>query len=153
MNGRVKPTDKLPIKRTSGSRLQKQINSLRKLREKVKSANRRPRIKKLSSTERSEILGKTGGRCHICGGKIRGPWNADHVKAHSSGGKHTADNYLPAHGTCNNYRWDYLPEEFELILKLGVWTRTQIEKKSVVGNAILEKFSQHDQRRIARRKK
>lgn len=33
----------------------------------------------------------------------------------------SADNFLPAHSTCNNYRWDYLAEEFELILKLGVW--------------------------------
>jgi hypothetical protein len=33
---------------------------------------------------------------------------------------------LPAHSTCNNYRWDYLPEEFQYILKLGVWASTQM---------------------------
>ena len=28
------------------------------------------------------------------------------------------DNYLPAHATCNNYRWDYTAAEFQEILKL-----------------------------------
>jgi hypothetical protein len=84
----------------------------------------------LSAAERRQILAKTAGRCHICGGAIEGAWHADHVLAHSGGGGHIADNYLPAHALCNNYRWDYSSEEFQYILKLGVWIRTQIERKS-----------------------
>jgi hypothetical protein len=45
---------------------------------------------------------------------------ASRVIAHSAGGTHEVDNYLPAHSTCDNCRWDYLPEEFQYILKLGV---------------------------------
>jgi hypothetical protein len=72
--------------------------------------------------------------------------------AHSAGGTHSADNYLPAHGTRNHYRWDYLPEEFELILKLGVWARTQVEMGTMVGRIIEQRFSAYEVRRIGRRK-
>ena len=77
----------------------------------------RPRT--LSPKERQLVFDKTAGRCHICGGKIVGPWQADHVFPHSTGGVHAAENYLPAHTLCNNYRWDYSSEEFQEILKLG----------------------------------
>jgi hypothetical protein len=62
------------------------------------------------------------------------------------------DNYLPAHKTCNNYRWHYSPEEFQIILKLGVWLRTQIEKETTIGKAAGAAFVAHDLRRAARRK-
>jgi hypothetical protein len=81
----------------------------------------------LSAAERRAILSKTGGRCHICGGEIDGVWDADHVFAHAQGGVHAADNDLPAHSICNTHRWFYGTEEFQWILKLGVWLRTQIE--------------------------
>ena len=125
---------------------------LRSLRQQGKDANRRPRQHRLTAAERAEVLRKTGSKCHICGGDIAGAWNADHVLAHSAGGQHAAENYLPAHGTCNNYRWDYLPEEFELILKLGVWARTQIEKHTDIGRDMEHKFSAYEARRIGRRK-
>lgn len=98
------------------------------------------------------VLQKTDGCCHICGGKIEGKWAADHVIARSAGGGHGVDNYLPAHGTCNNYRWDYLPEEFGLILKLGVWARTQIEKGTPVGRDIEQRFTKYEAMRLRRRK-
>jgi len=82
----------------------------------------------------------------------RGQWQADHVMAHSAGGVHEEDNYLPAHSLCNNYRWDYLPAEFQYILKLGVWARTQIERGTHVGNDISSAFSAHETRRLTRRK-
>lgn len=85
----------------------------------------------VSALRRScECRAKTGGPCHICGGLIDGRWQADHVLAYSGGGGHAADNYLPAHELCSIYRWDYLAEEFQEILKLGVWARTQIERCS-----------------------
>ena len=118
----------------------------------IKDAKRRACLRHLTATERTEILRKTGAKCHICGGDIRGPWNADHVMAHSAGGKNSTDNYLPAHSTCNNYRWDYLTEELELILKLGVWVRTQVEKGTIVGRGIEQRFSAYEVTRISRRK-
>jgi len=138
---------------TDGARrLRQELLRLRALREENKSANRRPRRNRLTVAERDAILAKTDARCHICGGGITGSWDADHVFAHSAGGRHTVDNYLPAHSTCNNYRWDYLPEEFELILKLGVWARTQIETDTADGRRIGERFAKHEVGRITRRK-
>ena len=108
----------------------------------------------LSQPERSGVLAKTGKRCHICGGPIAPTerWQADHVLAHSSGGGQAVENYLPAHALCNNYRWDYLPEEFQLILKLGVWARTQAERGTSVGEAVATGFVAHEQRRERRRR-
>jgi 5-methylcytosine-specific restriction endonuclease McrA len=107
----------------------------------------------LTSEERDQVYRKTDGRCHICGGEIEGQWEADHVLAHSGGGGHDIDNYLPAHRICNNYRWDYLPVELEEILRLGVWVRTQIERESKVGKMAAEQFIKHEQGRIRRREK
>ena len=112
---------------------------------------RQPRIS-LTAAERLQVLAKTAGRCHICGGKIEDErWQADHVIAHSAGATHQVDNYLPAHSTCNNYRWDYLPEEFQYILKLGVWARTQIERGTTVGNDVASTFAGYEARRVKRR--
>lgn len=134
------------------SLLRDRLIKLRSLRKNRKLANQRPRQKRLSSANRVVILKKTGGKCHICGGNITERWQADHVLAHSAGGSHSVDNFLPAHNTCNNYRWDYLSEEFELILKFGVWARTQIEKGTPIGRDIDLKFSNYEARRMARRK-
>ena len=102
----------------------------------------------LTRTERGEVLRKTDGRCHICGGIINGnDWEADHVMAHSTGGSHAVDNYLPVHSLCNNYRWHHDTEEFQWILKLGVWLRTQIEKETPIGKAIGKRFCDHERRR------
>lgn len=106
----------------------------------------------LSNVQRREILAKTGGRCHICGGEIEGTWHADHVLAHSGGGGHSPDNYLPAHALCNNYRWDYSSEEFQHILKLGVWIRTQIENSTTVGQVAAKGFVAYEAARLRRRK-
>jgi len=78
-------------------------------------------------------------------------WHADHVLAHSTGAAHRADNYLPAHALCNNYRWDYSAEEFQHILKLGVWTRTQIERRTRFGRDATAAFLAYDRTRQARR--
>jgi len=112
---------------------------------------REPRIA-LTAAERLQVLAKTSGRCHICGGKIADqPWQSDHVIPYSAGGTHKVDNYLPAHSTCNNYRWDYLPEEFQYILKLGVWARTQIERGTTLGNDVASAFAGYETRRAKRR--
>jgi len=110
--------------------------------------------KSLSKEERNLILNKTGRRCHICGGKIkRGEkWQADHVLAHAHGGKHSVENYLAAHSICNNYRWHYGSEEFQWILKLGVWLRTLIEKRDNLAMSLAERFIMHERHRITRQR-
>jgi hypothetical protein len=130
-----------------------QLLELRSSQRKLKSALRGKRAarKSLTIPQRSAVLGKTGGRCHICGGMINGAWQADHVLAYSGGGQHAEDNYLPAHALCNTYRWDHSAEEFQLILKLGVFVRTQIERRTRLGGQVGEHFLAHERRRERRR--
>ncbi|MEJ2515909.1 MAG: HNH endonuclease [Gammaproteobacteria bacterium] len=128
---------------------------LRRLRAKRKKAVAKSREKavrrsSLTPRQRDRILAKTAGRCHICGGKIEGKWQADHVLAHSAGGVHAEDNYLPAHPLCNNYRWHYTTEEFQLILKLGVMVRTMVEQGKPLGVEIAEAFVSKERQRARR---
>lgn len=114
---------------------------------------RRGRRQRLDARDRRAILRKTDGRCHVCGGEITDRrWQADHVLAHSGGGQDTVDNYLPAHALCNNYRWDYLAEEFRYVLKIGVWARTQIERETPIGREIAERFGHYEAARLNRRR-
>lgn len=130
------------------------LRDLRTEREHRKASEKsfRKKRKSLTPEERNQVYRKTDGRCHICGGEIDGQWEADHIVAHSGGGDHEIDNYLPAHRVCNYYRWDYVPEEFEEILRLGVWLRTQIERERKVGKMAAEQFIKYEQGRIRRRK-
>ena len=131
--------------------LLRSLHASRSQRQQASRATKRTR-QMLSAAERQRIFAKTAGRCHICGGAIEGEWQADHVLAHSGGGEHIADNYLPAHALCNNYRWDYSSEEFQHILKLGVWIRTQIERKSPIGRAVASAYLAYDAGRAKRRR-
>ena len=131
------------------------LRSLKKRRHdrKMELRCRSPR-ESLSSIEREKIIAKTGHCCHVCGGEIEGDnWEADHVFSHALGGQHSADNYLPAHALCNGYRWSYLSEEFQWILKLGVWLRTQVEKQTEVGIGAAKAFRAHENARASRCKK
>jgi hypothetical protein len=111
----------------------------RKIKESLKN-EKVPRVR-LTQAQREEILNKTGKKCHICGGTITDRWEADHVLSHSKGGGHSVDNYLAAHPTCNNYRWDYMPEEFQEIMKLGIWMRTQVERNTKMGLPLRKSLS------------
>jgi len=127
--------------------LQKEIYKLHMKRKKGKVPSKRKG--RLSQKDRLLILQKTDNKCHICGQIITlEEFQADHVVSHVSGGSHKIDNYLPACFICNNYRWHYLPEELQLILKLGVWAKTEIEKQTSSGNLIAFKFVQKESRRI-----
>ena len=136
---------------------EKLVECLKKLRAK-RTADKSKRLNKvsrksLSDTQRKSILSKTAQKCHICGGKIKGSWDADHVHPHSKRGAHCEDNYLPAHPICNSYRKCFDPEEIQWILKLGVWLKTQIEKETKVGQSAAEAFCKYEKRRSARRVK
>ena len=130
------------------------IETLRALRaqRRQRLSPRRPRLR-LSQTQRSVIAAKTDGRCHICGGLLDATWHADHVRSHSAGGAHAVENYLAAHATCNNYRWDYLPEEFQWTLRIGVWARLVMEKQEELGHAMTRAFTQHERTRARRQRR
>ncbi len=136
--------------------LRERLLNLRKTRRQRQDKKRLTPIRRrsLTNAERSIVLGKTNGRCHICGGQVcETKWQADHVLAHNSGDVHSVDNYLPAHNLCNNYRWDYDEEKFQWLLKIGVWARKRMEEDSVLGCDILESFYRYGVRRNSRRMK
>ncbi len=90
----------------SASAFVERLHSLRQSRRGRKLELRDQLIRRsLSCSEREEVFAKTGGRCHICGGLIEDKWQADHLVSHSLGGPHSVDNYLPAHSSCNGYRF------------------------------------------------
>jgi len=125
-----------------------------RLKRKLEIRSHERKRQSLTPTQRIAVLQKTAGQCHICGGPIIGEWASDHVLAHAQGGEHTVENYLPAHAICNRARWFYSTEEFQWILKLGVWMRTQIEEKNDgLALELAERFVQHEIRRDSRRKK
>jgi 5-methylcytosine-specific restriction endonuclease McrA len=129
------------------------LHNLRLSRRRMKRAQKAKsngRRKALTRSQRAEVLQKTDENCHICGGAINGKWQADHVRPHSGGGTHVIENYLPAHALCNNYRWDYTDEEFQYILKLGVWLRTQIEGETRVGLDAAAGFLRKEASRLRR---
>src|SRR5690606_9620590 len=63
------------------------LNRLRDRRRSSREAHLPVRRQRQSLTprQRAAVLAKTGGRCHICGGKIRRAslWHADHILAHA----------------------------------------------------------------------
>jgi len=103
---------------------------------------------------RSAILDKTAGRCHICGGDITpgSYWEADHVFPSSGGGPSDIGNYLAAHGLCNTAKWDQSGEELQWVLKIGVWAKKQMEGKSELGCTMLNLFWSSEQKRVMRQK-
>lgn len=106
----------------------------------------------LLKEQRQRIFDKTDGLCHVCGIKLEiDNFQADHVKPFSTGGIDIVDNFLPACSQCNNYRWDYSPEEMQWILKLGVWLKTEIQRKSIEGLGVLPKFIKDEIKREKRR--
>ena len=138
----------------STRRFANRLKLRREQRRQGKIAGSTKRRQALTNEQRDLILSKTGGRCHICGGKIKKGenWQADHVLAHAQGGKHSIENYLAAHSICNNYRWHYGSEEFQWIMKLGIWIRTLIEKRDNLALALAERFIKYERHRITRQK-
>lgn len=49
--------------------------------------------------------------CYLCCQPLTGKVEMDHVIPLSKGGKHSVDNLLPTHGTCNNWKSNRLPSE------------------------------------------
>ena len=116
------------------------------------SAGGSPRLI-LTKEQRKTIYQKTDGRCHVCGYKVPvESFEADHVKNHTSGGLSDETNFLPSCRTCNNYRWHYTAPELQWILKIGVWSKTQMTKETKIGKEMLDAFIAHESARERRRK-
>lgn len=141
-----------PERALTGKRLAARLAKLKRGR---KNRHRRSRDEGrrrswLTPNQRREVLAKTAGRCHVCGGRTTDDWQADHVLAHSGGGGHHVDNFLAAHRVCNGYRWDYSPQEFQLILKLGGWIANEIRCDTPLGRLAAEGFAKKETRRAQR---
>jgi len=137
---------------TSAPHLAKRLVNLRNARRRRHAASRAAPVRRRAprAKDRAVILRKTAGRCHICGEKVGPKWHADHTMAHSHGGKHSTENYLPAHRLCNNYRWDYSSEEFQWVMKIGIWARKQMESEPRRGSEMLQAFYEYETRRSRR---
>ena len=128
-----------------------EVQRLRALRKNGKLKTKR--LYRFTKEDRKIIHAKTGGKCHICGQEVSvDKFEADHVKSHSIGGTSIIDNFLPACKACNNYRWHYLPEELQWILKLGVWARTEISNETELGKQMANVCVRREKLREARRK-
>jgi hypothetical protein len=134
----------------SADELCARLSFLHEERKKLPRASRRLSLNK---RQRAIVLEKTAGRCHLCGGPVEKKFAADHVLAHGAGGTHTLDNYLAAHGLCNGCKWFYSPEEFQWILRMGVWARKQMEDRTTIGIQMLLAFFKHEQDTRKRRKR
>ena len=127
----------------TGKGLIKLVQNLRRIRREENIKNRK-RFS-LTAVQRKAILAKTNSRCHVCGVEIElNGFHADHVKTHISGGLHEENNYLPSCQTCNSYRWHFSPEELQIVLKLGVWTKGQLLRDTQLGQEIANDFVKHE---------
>jgi 5-methylcytosine-specific restriction endonuclease McrA len=147
----------------------------RKLEEKEQERRRH-----LSPDERKQVFDKTRGHCHLCGGDMKQSsgigelkdeqeielhfvvaeeaksaprFVVDHIVPFASGGNDSPDNFLAAHGLCNGCRWFYSPEEFQWILRMGVWARKQMEDATEIGRRMRGPFRANEEEVKARRKK
>jgi len=131
------------------------VERLRFLHEERRQLPRPHRRLSLTPEQRTNVLDKTDSRCHLCGGEItENKFVADHILSHAAGGEHKLANYLAAHRLCNGCRWFYSPEEFQWILRIGVWARKQMEdQKNKIGKDMLCNFWEHENRLPRRRRK
>jgi len=150
-------------------RLRKLHNNRRTEQERHKLEEKeQERRRHLSSDERKQVLGKTGGHCHLCGGdmnqtsegeleeevEVLPHFVVDHIVPVASGGQDSLNNLLAAHGLCNGCRWFYSPEEFQWILRMGVWARKQMEDaRTEIGKQMRKPFRENEEEVRERRKK
>jgi hypothetical protein len=105
----------------------------------------------LSPELRKKIKGKTGGRCHVCGGPLRGKWCADHVRPRARGGPDKASNYLPCCGICNDARWHRKSRTIRYVLRIGVYLLPEIRKRTTLGKTVMAHYYDRLKKNKARR--
>jgi len=127
----------------SAAGLGRLLSELDERRGEVVQQNKKERgpRRSVSQRRRAEILAGTGGRCHICGGRIRGNrFVVDHVDAFAGGGASAQTNYLPAHRDCNGYKWFFLPKELRWMFRMGIWARHRMSDGTQFGDQVLDDF-------------
>jgi 5-methylcytosine-specific restriction endonuclease McrA len=107
---------------------------LSKPKTKLKAGTR----KGVRSRDRHTIRAITGGRCHVCGGRVGRRWQADHVVAIKLGGDNGSKNFLPICKPCNRLRWHYSPRVLRMVLLIGVYAKDEILGDTRLGNQLLE---------------
>ena len=139
----------------NGRQLKALLLELKNAREERQRQKRQSRVRRRTTWTqnfREEVLKKTTGRCHICGGEVDPGWVVDHVQPYNDGGSDELDNLLAAHQLCNHYgKWDYFPEEIQWLCKIGVWARDKILGDSQLGSEIAHRFIDYDLKREKRR--
>jgi 5-methylcytosine-specific restriction endonuclease McrA len=112
-------------------------NHIRRICERIERPPNSVRKAILTPSERKRIWAKTGGTCHVCGGRVGKRWHADHVIPHQLGGDGREENYLPICRECNGLRWSHAPEVMRLIMRLGVYAKHEIRRKTPLGEALI----------------
>jgi 5-methylcytosine-specific restriction endonuclease McrA len=108
----------------------------------------------LTTKVRKEIWKKTGGTCHVCGGRAGRRWQADHIVPYQLGGSRDPDNYLPVCMECNRLRWSHEPKVIRLILRMGVYAKNAIRRGGPLGDLMLKALQvRHGANRRRRSKK
>jgi 5-methylcytosine-specific restriction endonuclease McrA len=105
-----------------------------------KTVDARAGIRKsgITGRERKKISDKTGGACHVCGGKLGKGGQVDHVVPHKWGGSSQDSNYLPACRDCNRLRWGYRPEVIRLMLLFGRHAKQEIRHDGSLAKALID---------------
>lgn len=93
---------------------------------------------KVTRQQRKAVGRKTGGACHVCGGKVDKQWQVDHVIPYSRGGASRESNYLPACSECNRLRWGYRPEVIRLMIRFGRLAKQEIRHGRPVGDVLIK---------------
>jgi len=112
------------------------------------------------------IFNKTHGHCHFCGdsltfekygckdiSNLKGAWEADHIIQRGKGGSKSAENCLPACVRCNRLRWHRKGHDIRDLLLLGLIANVEINKKSQIGQQILELKSKRIEENKKRRRR
>lgn len=109
---------------------------------------------RINAQQRHKILQETANRCHICGGAITDTdyFEVDHVYPAAAGGSNKTDNLLPAHGLCNTVKSNRQGEEFQWVLKIGVWAKKHMQGESQLGEQMLKLFYEQELKRVKRQK-
>jgi len=104
----------------------------------------------INNNKLKTVFDKTNGHCHFCGDIVvlekygvkdvneKGAWEADHVIQKAKGGSKEIENCLPSCGKCNRLRWHRKGDDLRELIFLGLIAKDEINKKSEIGNKIVE---------------
>ena len=105
----------------------------------------------LTNNKLTTVFSKTNGHCHFCGdplvfekygikdvNSLEGAWESDHIIQKGKGGSDDIKNYLPTCVRCNRLRWHRKGENLRELIFLGLVAKSEIKKKTKIGEKITE---------------